>query len=449
MTRISRRAPRSPPPSRARSRSPSSWRRPPPRCGPAPTAPRMSPSRASRSPTTPGRPQLPERIVTLAVPPGADVRSARLRILEADTVDLPGRHAVAPAPPAATWVDGKTLTEWGAGRKIRDGKDLGDLRGDAPWPRAPLALERSAGLGGLPSSAWSSARSATARPRRAHAHPPRRRGGRVRPRARGAPQPPARAAAARAPCRGRDRRDLGLVNAARARAWSDGPRGTTAGAGATAAREAGDCRRGADGPEQAAYLIVAAKATVAASAALAEFVAHKAARGLAVKVVTEDDFGAATAGRQRAAAIRDWLQANAPALGARYLLLVGDPHPESGDVPMLRAWPRRGATTNTSLPRRADGRLLRGPLGLLGPRRRRVPRRVPPRRRQRRRGLRAGALRRPHPGLRRRRRAPRRHPAQDHRLRDRPGRPLLAALGAAADELLRRLAPTAPGSPSR
>jgi hypothetical protein len=120
------------------------------------------------------------------------------------------------------------------------------------------------------------------------------------------------------------------------------------GSGGAATLEGGQDAAVTGTPDGAAYLVVTTKATAAASAALAEFAAHKARRGLEVRVVTEDDFGSATDGGQRAAAIREWLRANAAALGARYLLLVGNPHPESGDVPMLRAWPRRGATTNTA-----------------------------------------------------------------------------------------------------
>jgi hypothetical protein len=304
-----------------------------------------------------GRPQLPERFVTLAVPPGADARSARLRILEVDSADLPGTHAVAPAPPAATWVDGRTLTEWGRGKKIRDAKDVAVYEGADAWPPAPLALEHPGRLGSL------SLVRVAFRPLQFHpAH------GTLTHTRRIVAEVQFDAAPAGETSRARHSRgnattvgDLHLENAADARAWTDA--GSETWVTQTAAAGEGGGQSGDTGTvapsedpaipatgdaEAAEYLVVTTKATASASTALLDFAAHKAAHGLRVRVVTEDDFGAATAGRQRAEAIREWLRANAPALGARYLLLLGNPHPENGDIPMLRAWPRRGATTNTA-----------------------------------------------------------------------------------------------------
>ncbi|HEY5997981.1 MAG TPA: C25 family cysteine peptidase, partial [bacterium] len=292
-----------------------------------------------------GRPQLPERIVTLAVPPGADPGTARLRILEADAAELPGRHAVAPAPPAATFVDGTMITEWGGSRKVRDGRDLAVYETDAPWPPAPLALERPSALGDVAlvrvafrPLQYRPATGALTHTRRVVAEvefEPAPAG--TAESARRAP----RAAAATAD-------ELQIANAGRARSWSVEAKRSASRLRTAAGRESAAAAIESDGTPQAAYLVVTTKATAAASAVLAEFAAHKASRGLPVRIATEDDFGAAAAGRQRANAIREWLRANASALGARYLLLVGDPTPESGDVPMLRAWPRRGATTNTT-----------------------------------------------------------------------------------------------------
>ncbi|HWR98070.1 MAG TPA: C25 family cysteine peptidase, partial [Candidatus Methanoperedens sp.] len=290
-----------------------------------------------------GRPQLPERIVTLAVPPGADPRSARLRIIETETADLPGTHDIAPAPPAAAWVDGRTLTEWGPDRTVRGGRDQAVYGGGAPWPPAPLALERPAGLGEL-ALVRVAFRPLQYRPARGTLTHTRRMVAEVE----FDPAPPAEAARPlRAGRAAATAGELGVANAVRARTWTDVARARVARAGATAPGESVIVQT-TEADAQTPYLVVTTQAIATASAALADFVVHKAARGLAVRVVTEEDFGAASAGQQRAAAIRGWLRAHAAALGARYLLLVGNPHPESGDVPMLHAWPRRGATTNTA-----------------------------------------------------------------------------------------------------
>ena len=132
-----------------RWRSPSSSRRPTPRCGPAPTARRTSPCPASRSPTTPAARSCRSGSSPSRCPRAPTPRTARLRILEATTAELPGRHAVAPAPPAATWVDGRPLTEWGAGRKIQDGRDRRSTRPTRPGRARRWRSSGRRGAGGL------------------------------------------------------------------------------------------------------------------------------------------------------------------------------------------------------------------------------------------------------------------------------------------------------------
>ena len=86
-------------------------------------------------------------------------------------------------------------------------------------------------------------------------------------------------------------------------------------------------------------IIVTTDAIRARSQALDAFVAAKERRGFTVLVATEAQYGAAVLkGQPRAIAIREWLKGAAAGYG--YLLLVGDAHPDYGDVPMLRAWPR-------------------------------------------------------------------------------------------------------------
>lgn len=87
------------------------------------------------------------------------------------------------------------------------------------------------------------------------------------------------------------------------------------------------------------YTIITTQDIVANSTKLDDFVAHKQSDGYSVKVVTEADFGGGT-GDAASDNIRAWLQNNYLADNTEYVLLIGDAHPESGDVPMKMLWPR-------------------------------------------------------------------------------------------------------------
>ena len=91
-------------------------------------------------------------------------------------------------------------------------------------------------------------------------------------------------------------------------------------------------------PEKS-MLIVTTQATVSGSRLLGKYADAKRARGMSVTVATEADYGGpGEKGRTRALRIRAWLRGQYQRFG--YLLLVGDPGTEYGDVPMLKVWPR-------------------------------------------------------------------------------------------------------------
>ena len=74
------------------------------------------------------------------------------------------------------------------------------------------------------------------------------------------------------------------------------------------------------------------------SAVLGDLIAEKEKRGFTVRIATESDYGGAgEKGPARAAKIRDWLAANRA--GYEFLLLIGDPSPKLGDVPMVLGQP--------------------------------------------------------------------------------------------------------------
>ncbi len=87
------------------------------------------------------------------------------------------------------------------------------------------------------------------------------------------------------------------------------------------------------------YVIITTSAIVAASSNLMDFVASKEAWGFTVQVVTEGTWGGGT-GDTAAENLRSWLKANYIGLNIKYVLLVGNPHPSTGDVPMKMCYPQ-------------------------------------------------------------------------------------------------------------
>ena len=86
-------------------------------------------------------------------------------------------------------------------------------------------------------------------------------------------------------------------------------------------------------------IIVTTDSIVKKSEILADFIKEKECRGFTVKVATEADYDTeGVKGQKRAEKIREWLKKNSK--GSSYLLLIGDAHPDYGDVPMWKVWPR-------------------------------------------------------------------------------------------------------------
>ena len=86
------------------------------------------------------------------------------------------------------------------------------------------------------------------------------------------------------------------------------------------------------------YAIITTEEILNASLKLNEsdpnnFISHKENMGFDVLVVTEDDFGGGI-GDTAAENIRIWLQNNYESTDMEYVLLIGNPHPEEGMVPM-------------------------------------------------------------------------------------------------------------------
>jgi hypothetical protein len=98
------------------------------------------------------------------------------------------------------------------------------------------------------------------------------------------------------------------------------------------------------------YVIITTNDVVENSEELDFFIRMKEINGHSAKIVTESDFGGLTGQypNDRADKIRKWLQDNHVSLGIDYVLLIGDPDPDSfkesgdsiGDIPMKMCYPR-------------------------------------------------------------------------------------------------------------
>jgi len=98
---------------------------------------------------------------------------------------------------------------------------------------------------------------------------------------------------------------------------------------------------GPSSSDPADYVIITTMDIVLGSATeLMNFVAMKESCGYSVAVVTESFWGGGT-GDAAAENIRSWLQSHYASWGIDYVLLIGDPSPLSGDVPMKLIRPGR------------------------------------------------------------------------------------------------------------
>ncbi len=97
------------------------------------------------------------------------------------------------------------------------------------------------------------------------------------------------------------------------------------------------------------YAILTTSAIVSTSQKLADFEVLQSLKGFNVTLATENDWGGGT-GDAAAANIRNWLINNYISLNLEYVLMIGNPDPVYGDVPMKMLWPRYDQPTNKEAP---------------------------------------------------------------------------------------------------
>lgn len=96
----------------------------------------------------------------------------------------------------------------------------------------------------------------------------------------------------------------------------------------------------------AGYAIITTSEIIQNSSKLQNFIEWKNMNGYNVHLVSENEWGGGS-GDSAAENIRSWLKNNYLDLDLKYALLIGNPHPESGNVPMKMTWPRKNAEEYT------------------------------------------------------------------------------------------------------
>ncbi len=97
------------------------------------------------------------------------------------------------------------------------------------------------------------------------------------------------------------------------------------------------------------YAIITTSAIVSQSTQLQNFIDSKTSRGFNVQLIDETVWGGGI-GDAAADNLRSWLQANYLSRNISYVLLIGNPNPSNGDVPMKMAWPNNNSTEHRECP---------------------------------------------------------------------------------------------------
>lgn len=275
-----------------------------------------------------GQPDIPWQVMTVLLPPSADLDTVSIRLQSSQFKTIDGQWQVRPCPPAATRDENDNVVLLWPIQSVFDaeGRDASIYAENDFWPRQEVRLTERGRL-----HQWRLVEAAIPlvqyNPVSGHLQELLETDVVVDYQDQRDAQSKRQKEKINAK-RGRNRvRELAVNFAAAAPDYD------------VLSNEQGDTALQQDGPAAPAgtnshgYLIMTTSSIVNSSAKLASFVAHKQARGWNVNVVTESAWGGGT-GATGAINIRNWLIANYASMDLLYVLLIGNPHNETGDVPM-------------------------------------------------------------------------------------------------------------------
>ena len=266
---------------------------------------------------SPGNPQLPRAIYTLALPPDIDAKNVKIMIENIEIKSLAVGNDVEAAPPLAASIDGINLVGWGDNKDIREGKNILVYDSNNPYPPEPIDILsitrlrkwRLIRLSFYPFSFYPKSKKLEIIKKIALKLIFTRTGEKG-------------LILSETPV---DRKNRLLIqNISQAEGWYEDP---------------GLLAEGKTGYD---FVIITTNAVRDNSEDLENFRILKESFGHSVLIVTEDEYGTLTgqAPNGTAEKIRQWLINNYESMGIVYVLLIGNPDPDSGDVPMKMCWPR-------------------------------------------------------------------------------------------------------------
>jgi hypothetical protein len=269
-----------------------------------------------------GEPRIPWKVITVLLPPNAALSSVTCRIERLVLESIAGTWQVEPMPPIATWDEnGQVIVVWPEDKRIVDGRDADIYERDAFWPEEQVRLS---GTGKLRQWRLAEVAIPLVRYNPVSGELLQLAGAditvdfqcKVRSLDIDRPDP-----------LGRSRVQSIAVNFTEAAGAYD-----RAAAGGQDAQGAGEEEAPPD-PNSTGYVVITTSAIQNASNRLNAFVTHKQSQGFNVQVLTESTWGGGT-GDAAANNIRAWLAGNYVSEDILYVLLLGNPHPGTGDVPM-------------------------------------------------------------------------------------------------------------------
>lgn len=276
--------------------------------------------------SSPGDPALPFKDLYIILPPNANPSSVSAALVGATTQTTSSGGQVAPAPPMVTGSAAGDVQDWGPGKRIEAGRNTLVYGADSFYPRSNVEV---VAVGSL--RKW---RIATVRYYPFRYNPiigvlERTTGGTISVSVGASAAAMSASASMSSDTVFLDKVKSLAANYDAAQSWYGTTRATAL-SSASADSETTD------------YVILTTSAVVRGSSKLEAFVAHKRTRGFHVEVDTEAQWGGGV-GNAAAENIRSYLQSNYIAKGIQYVLLIGNPNPSSGDVPMKMLWPRYSA----------------------------------------------------------------------------------------------------------
>jgi len=286
-----------------------------------------------------GNPDLPVKSMKVLIPASVDPKSVQVSLSGSQSYELPGNHEIAPVPPIAADIEnGEQVEDWGTGKNIQNGKNTKIYQANSLYPKNNIELINVGNMRQY--------KVATVNFYPYQYNPQTKKlirnseGDVIVNYKKKASISSLQVATPTADSA--NFRDLlpGFIDNS-SEINNLYPEGSVSQSGkANIAKAAGNSRGG--------YLILTTNSIVSKSQKLQTFKAAKEGLGYSpVTIVTETQWGGGT-GNTASEKIRSWLKSNYSSY--TYALLIGNPDPNNGDVPMKMSWPRRASTTYQEAP---------------------------------------------------------------------------------------------------